>query len=323
MKTAVITGASSGIGELTAKKLAANGYNVVLAARREQLLEAVASQCREYGVEALVVSGDVSKKETVEHIAAAAVQRFGGFDVWVNNAGVILYGRFLDITPEEFRQVIETNFFGYVYGAREALTQFKAQGHGTLVNVASGYGVFPAPFTSPYTASKFAVRGLSASLREELSADKIRNIHVCTVLPLTMDTPVYANAANKMGSKIVPLPPVYDPDKTASAIISVIEYPRAEVMTGKALKGPALMFNMFPHLFTALLARYFNAFGYKKNRTAKLTSGNLFAPSTHTGIRGGWQTDQGGLKTKVLPLAGAAALIVLLARAGQKRSRVS
>jgi short-subunit dehydrogenase len=317
MKTAVITGASSGVGELTAKRLSQAGYNVVLSARRENLLNDVASACREYGVEAIVVAADISKKEDVERIAASAIQRFGGFDVWINNAGVIAYGRFMDFSTEEFRQVIETNLFGCVYGAREALTQFRAQGYGNLVNVASGFGAIPSPFVSPYVASKFAVRGFSAVLREEMAADNIRDIHVCTVLPATMDTPVYANGANKMGHKVTPLPPVLDPSKATDAIMEVIDHPKAEILVGKAMKVPILLFNALPTGFINLFARYVKTYGYKKDESAEVSAGNLFVPSQNKGIRGGWKREGSRNKLLFLPLF-AAGIAVLLASKKQR-----
>lgn len=291
MKTVVITGASSGIGELTARKMAQKGYNIVLAARREHLLEKIAKQCQEeFGVKALAVAADVSKKEEVERVAAHAVQRFGGFDIWINNAGVIMYGRFLDISPEEFRQVMETNLFGYAYGAREALTQFRAQGRGTLINVASGYGAVPAPYASAYITSKFAVRGLSASLREEMSAEGAKDIHVCTVLPATMDTPVYDNAGNRMGRPVRALPPVYNPELVADAIADLTVDPKAEVAVTGSLRIPMMIYNLLPGFFTAAFAKYVDSFGFKKGALAPNSSGNLFAPSNHKGIRGGWKT---------------------------------
>ncbi len=124
-KVAIITGASSGIGYATAIAFADKGYNLVLAARREQLLKQVAEQCEQYGVKAVTVMADVSEEEDVAKIADTARTTFGRFDVWVNNAAVALYAKFDEAPMDEYRQVLETNLFGYIYGSQTAIKQFK------------------------------------------------------------------------------------------------------------------------------------------------------------------------------------------------------
>lgn len=303
MKTAVITGASSGIGKLTALRLAQNGFDVVLAARRESLLNDVARECREYGVQAFAVKADVANPDDIQGIAQSALDHFGKIDIWINNAGVIMYGRFLDVSPEEFRQTIETNLFGVTYGSRSALAQFKKQGYGTLINIASGYGAVPAPYASPYITSKFAVRGLSASLHEELVADGIDNIHVCTVLPTTIDTPVYASSGNKMEHKVRALPPVYPPEKVVDTIVDLIDNPKVEAATSNIMRLPIVLYALSPDLFTRIFAKYVRKFGFDKKRPSAYSAGNLFTPSTNSGVRGGWQTEEQRFKRKILPIA--------------------
>ena len=119
----VITGASSGIGRATALEFARRGARVVLAARREQPLLEVASQCATVGGEALVVPTDVTDEAAVQELARRAVERFGRLDVWVNNAAVTSFGLFEDTPQDVFRRIIDTNLFGYVHGARAALGQ--------------------------------------------------------------------------------------------------------------------------------------------------------------------------------------------------------
>ncbi len=130
----VITGASSGIGRATALAFARRGATVVVAARREQALRGVATECEQLGGRALAVPTDVTDEAAVRSLARRAVESFGRVDVWVNNAAVGLFGRFEDTPLEAYRRVIETNLFGYIYGARAALPIFREQGSGVLIN---------------------------------------------------------------------------------------------------------------------------------------------------------------------------------------------
>jgi len=131
---------------------------------------------------------------------AHPVEGFGRIDVWVNNAGVYLLGSLEATLPDAFRRVLETNFFGYVHGARAVLPRFREQGHGVLINNASVYSHVGAPWLSAYLSSKFAVRGFSEALRQEL--DDLPEVHVCTVSPSPIDTPIFASAANYTGRAV-------------------------------------------------------------------------------------------------------------------------
>src|SRR5438874_9403287 len=146
----VVTGASSGIGRATALAFAKHGASVVLAARRESMLREVANQCQMFGGDAAVVPMDVTDEAAVETLGRRAIERFGRIDVWINNAGVSLFSRFEETPPDAFRRVIETNLFGYVYGARIALRRFRDQGYGLLINNASIVAEVSQPYTSAY-----------------------------------------------------------------------------------------------------------------------------------------------------------------------------
>src|SRR5690606_21511524 len=142
------------------------------------------------------------------------------------------------------RRVIETNLFGYVHGARTALPYFREQGCGTLINVASAVAAAPQPYTSAYVASKFAIRGLSDCLRMELSLDHVPDIHVCTVLPATVDTPLFQHAANYTGRAVQAMPPVYAAERVARAIVDLVTSPEREVFVGNAGRLMALQYQL-------------------------------------------------------------------------------
>lgn len=228
----VITGASSGFGKGVARQLAAKGASLVLAARRAPLLEELAHECELAGAEAISVEADVSKREDVERLAHEAIARFGHIDVWINNAGVGALGRFEEIPLEDHVQVINTNLIGSIYGCYYALRHFRETGRGNIINVASIVGKIPSPYYATYSASKFGMVGLGAALRLELHENNIEHIHVCTVMPMSNDTPFFDHASNYSGHEAVPIPPLYDPERVIETIVALVDKPEDEVVVG-------------------------------------------------------------------------------------------
>jgi short-subunit dehydrogenase len=283
----VITGASSGIGRATALAFARRGAKLVLAARRAEVLEEVAEECNRYGGEAVAVPTDVTSEDAVDALARRAVERFGRIDVWVNNAAVTLFGRIEQAPSAAYRRVIETNLFGCVHGARAAMQAFRAQGNGVLVNVASQLGKVGSPYVSAYVASKFAIVGLSESLREE--ALDTKGIRVSTVLPASIDTPLFQHAANYTGRAVKPMDPIYDPGDVADAIVRCAERPAREVMVGAAGRVLTALRRVTPAAAERVMARQVDRDHFQK-RPAAATDGNLFAPVAFgTGVSGGWR----------------------------------
>jgi len=287
-KTAVITGASSGIGEAIALELAKRQYNLVLASRNQAALDLVAARCTAAGARAYVVPTDVSKPQAMQHLANKAAQRFGRFDVWINDASVIFYGRFQDIKAEEFRKVIETNLFGVEAGSRAALRHFRQHGDGILINIASGLGAIPAPYASSYVTSKFAVRGLTASIAQELRADGIRYIHACCVLPATIDTPVYRHGGNRMQHKVRAMPPVYSVHTAVRKIVTLVDNPKPEIVVGNVIRILGILYALMPNILPRLFAHYVRRYTQLDEPNRIGTTGNLYQPGADGAITGGW-----------------------------------
>lgn len=229
-KVVVITGASSGIGRAAAHEFARRGYTVVASSRNKNALDEVVNECHSMGSEALAVVADVTREEDVNNLARTAVEKYCHLDIWVNNAAVTMFGRFEEVPTENIRQVVETNLFGYIYGARAAISRFREQGRGTLINVSSIVAVTGQPYTGAYVATKAAERSLSESLRQELMDEK--NIHVCVVMPAVTDTPIFQHGANYTGKQIVAPSPVNSAQMVAEVIVDISENPKKEVYAG-------------------------------------------------------------------------------------------
>jgi short-subunit dehydrogenase len=287
-KAFVITGASSGFGRGTARKFAENGAAVVLAARRDQVLAEVARECEAAGGRAISVPTDVARQDEVERLAEAAVSEFGRIDVWVNNAGAGAIGCFEDIPLADHVRVIETDLLGTLYGSYFAMRQFRRQGMGTLINVASVIGKVPSPFFASYAAAKHGVVGLSAALRQELQQEKVDTIHVCTVLPTSFDTPFFEHAAQYTGHEASPIPPTYEPHEVVDTIFRLAADPEDEVSVGTAAKISTFAHQLFPGLVESLMARQTYKAQFRDAPAGADTSGSLHEPmSSGTDVKGG------------------------------------
>jgi NADP-dependent 3-hydroxy acid dehydrogenase YdfG len=173
-RVALVTGASSGIGEATARALAMAGAHVALAARRRDRLDALAQELAKSGAQVLVIAADLAQEAENRRIVAETEARFGRLDILVNNAGVMLLAPVDAADPADWRRMLELNVLGLMVSTQAALPGMRARGGGHVVNISSTAGRLPNANISGYSASKFGVFAFSESLRKEVYKDGIR-----------------------------------------------------------------------------------------------------------------------------------------------------
>jgi NAD(P)-dependent dehydrogenase (short-subunit alcohol dehydrogenase family) len=249
----VIVGASSGIGRATALEFARRGAAVTVAARTVSALDSLVEEITSQGGAALAVPTDVADPDQVRALGERAEARFGRIDTWVNAAAVAVLGRIEDISDAEFDRVMRVNFLGQVHGLHVALPALRRAGGGVIIGISSVEGIRAVPLHGPYTASKWAVRGLYDALRMEL-AQEGSPIAVTTILPAAIDTPFFEHSRSKLGAMSKPPPPVYAPELVAEAIVRAAEHPAREVPVGGAAVGFYLGQRMSPALTDAVMS---------------------------------------------------------------------
>lgn len=280
--TVVITGTSSGIGKGVAIRLAEEGANVVLAARRTKLIQELAEAC---GPNAMAVTTDVSKEEDIARLFERTIKKFESIDVWINNAGIGTYGSFTETPLKDLNRTVEVNFMGTVYGSQFALKQFKQQQYGTLINVASFASKMPIPFGAAYTGSKYGVSGLSNALYREMELEHFNDIHVCSIDPWITDTPWTEHAGNYSGHEIR-LGPADDPQMVIDAIIGLIDKPQKNVEIGIKAKAASLAGKLAPETAKSLTGKALQKM-LAEAPPAPATEGSLFESKTEaSGVSG-------------------------------------
>jgi len=248
----VITGASSGIGLVTAKHAAARGARVVLAARNEGDLRSACDEIRRGGGRGVYVVADVSDPKDVERLADAAIAAFGRIDTWVNNAAVSMYGEITELRLDDMRRQMDVNFWGQVHGSREAVKRMRRDG-GALINVASALADRAIPMQGIYCAAKHAVKAFTDALRMELEAGGVP-IVVTLVKPASIDTLFFERAKTYLDVEPQPVPPVYAPEIAAEVILRCAEKPTREIIAGGAAEKLRLA-QLFPRVADKFMER--------------------------------------------------------------------
>jgi short-subunit dehydrogenase len=281
----LVTGASSGIGRVTARTCAARGDSVVLVARSEQALREAEKEC-EGAAGTLVVPTDVSDAAAVDALFAAATERFGRVDVVVHAAAVISYGRFEEVPVEVFDRAIAITFLGTANVSRTALRLFKEQGGGALVLVGSLLGRIATPYMSSYVAAKWAVHGLARVLHIE--ARETPGITVSMVSPGAVDTPVYQQAGSYTGRAGHPPPPVDPPERVVKAILKAMDQPKRHASVGLANGIAAAGFRLLPGVYDVLVSPLMRLAGLSR-REVPPNAGNVLEPNPELEAEtGGW-----------------------------------
>lgn len=277
--TAVITGATSGIGRETALQFARGGVSVVVAGRREERLRQLVSEIESTGGQALGVVTDVAEQDQVDRLIESAVEGFGRIDTLVNNAGVAFAGRFDQMTLEDFRRVMDVNFWGAVYASKAVVPRMREQrGGGVIINVSSIFGKRGMPFQTAYCASKFALAGFSEALRAEVMSN---GIDVSTIFPGAVETEIFESAANQTGMELPSFVPKFPAKALARIIVQTARFPQPEVVM--ALDAQAINFfnTLAPGLMDLALGWSVPFIeGIRRGAASTTTnSGNLYQPS--------------------------------------------
>jgi NAD(P)-dependent dehydrogenase (short-subunit alcohol dehydrogenase family) len=246
----VITGASSGIGLTTARIAAERGATVVLVARNAEVLAREVSNIKGKGGRAIYVAADVGSKEGLQAAADRTVEAFGGFDTWVNVAGVTIYGNLWDVEENDSQRLMQTNFWGVVHGSLIAVKHLRDKG-GALVNVGSVASDIAFPLQGMYCASKHAVKGFTEALRMELLENSIP-IGVTLIKPTSIDSPIVHHARNYMEDEPSLPPPLYPPEEVAEAILYAAVHPRRDMYVGGPGKAISALKAIAPGQYESL-----------------------------------------------------------------------
>ena len=250
----VVTGASAGVGRATIRAFARRGAHVGLIARGEDGLEGARREVEALGGRALVLPADVADASQVELAATAVEEELGPIDVWVNNAMVSVFSPVKEMTPEEFRRVTEVTYLGYVYGTLAALRRMLPRDHGSIVQVGSALAYRGIPLQSAYCGAKHAIQGFNDSLRAELLHDG-SHVRLTMVQLPALNTPQFTWVRTRLPRQPQPVPPIYQPEVAAEAIVWAADHDRREVSVGAPTTLAILANKVGPGLLDRYLAR--------------------------------------------------------------------
>jgi NAD(P)-dependent dehydrogenase (short-subunit alcohol dehydrogenase family) len=279
----VITGASGGVGRACARAFAARGYRVALLARGEEGLRGAADDVATAGSVALPLSVDTADDAAVDEAAGRVEDELGPVDVWVNDAFTSVFAPFTEIGADEFRRVTEVAYLGFVNGTRAAMRRMRARDRGVIVQVGSALAYRGVPLQSAYCGAKHAIQGFTESLRCELLHDK-SGVRVTMVQLPAMNTPQFDWVLNRLPRRPQPVPPIYQPEIAADAVLYAAEHPRRrEYWVGGSTVATLLANAVAP----GLLDRYLSRTGYGSQQTDKPRDEdepvNLWRPADRAG----------------------------------------
>jgi NAD(P)-dependent dehydrogenase (short-subunit alcohol dehydrogenase family) len=289
-----VIGASSGIGRETALQFAKRNAKVVVSARSESGLASLVAEITALGGDAIAVPADVSVFEQVQNIADKTVEHYGRLDTWVHAAATAVIAPFEQVTPEEFKRVIDVNLMGAVYGAMVAMPHLRRTGRGAIVTISSVEARRSMPLQSSYSASKHGIEGFLDALRSELKYEGFP-ISITNVMPSVINTPFYNKARTKLGVKPTGVPPYYQPSLVAEAILHVAEHPTRDIIVGDVGRAADFLQKIAPDLVDTIVGAI--AIPGQRTDTIKATDdpNNLFEPIE------GYDTTTGDFTDKTIP----------------------
>ena len=261
-KVVVVTGASAGVGRAAVRAFAAQGADVALLARGRDGLEGARREVEAAGCRALVLPVDVSDADAVETAAGEVESHLGPIDVWVNDAMVSVFAPVTETTPGEYRRVTEVTYLGYVHGTLAALRRMKPRDRGTIVQVGSALALRSIPLQSAYCAAKHAVHGFTEALRCELIHDRSA-VHVTEVQLPAVNTPQFGWSRAKLPREPQPVPPIYQPEVAADAIVFAARSRRRVVWVAWPVAKAIVAERVAPGVADRYLGRY----GYDSQQT--------------------------------------------------------
>ena len=279
----VITGASLGIGLATAEAAAKQGAKLVLAARSTGALNEIIATITAAGGEAIAVTCDVSDRKQVDRVAAAAIERFGRIDTWVNNAGQGLYGRLEQVAEADSRRLFDVNFWGLVNGSLAALPHLKAKG-GALINLGSEVSEAYVPLLGMYTATKHAVKGFTDALRVEVEDVDKAPVSITLIQPTAVDTPFPQHARNYQDKEAKLPSPMIEPAKVAEAILHAAANPTRDTRVGLMAKLNTTMATLTPGVADWMAAK--QADRQHSDEPSRRPEGTLHQSSEAAGVAG-------------------------------------
>ncbi|HEY3522748.1 MAG TPA: SDR family oxidoreductase [Candidatus Limnocylindrales bacterium] len=258
----VITGASAGVGRATARAFAEDGWDVALLARGNAGLEGAAEDVRRAGSRALALEVDVADAGAVEAAADRIEHELGPIDAWVNDAMESVFASVTETTADEYRRVTEVNYLGYVHGTLAALRRMKPRDRGVIVQIGSALAYRSIPLQSAYCASKHAIVGFTDSLRCELIHDG-SHVRLTAVHLPAMNTPQFGWVRSRLPDRAQPVPPIFEPEVAARAILHAARHPRRELFVG----GPTLLAVWGQKFVPNVLDWYLGRTGYAAQQT--------------------------------------------------------
>jgi len=260
----VITGASAGVGRATARLFAKEGAKVALLARGREGLAGAHREMTGAGAKTLSIAVDVAHSEEIEQAAIRIERELGPIDVWINNAMVSLFSPFKEMTADEFERVTDVTYLGTVYGTLAALRRMNKRNRGTIIQVGSALAYRGIPLQSAYCGAKHGINGFTESLRCELLHDH-SNVKLCTVQLPALNTPQFSWVRSRLSRKSQPVPPIYQPEVAAKAILWAARHQKREVYVGFS----ALKAIWADKVTPGLLDRYLSKRGYSSQQTSE------------------------------------------------------